>query len=389
MTAAITTVIPTFRRPDLLRRAITSVLTQSYPDLEVLVVDDASGDSTAAVVAAIAESDSRVRYVCQPTNLGMMPNQASAVKMVRTPFFTILNDDDFLTPGFFSRAMEAFDKFPSAALFIGRLLYWDMEVPERTHTHFTLGRSGFYPAPTAFLEVLRTSQNHTWTSIMFRREVVDALGGVDESVGYAADLEFELRMMAHFPVVVSHEPCAIYCMSPSSGSFQDWLTPYLPSMRSILAKFSADDAIEPEMRRRMVALLKKVFRETTVSGAARALTLNQIAPALLAADALERDLGAPVVARAVRLAARKGLSGRAFRTGLRGVKVARRQLRRDPMVEGHLQFVTAVLAQLDQAASQDGDVTAVKCNPAEQVLRPQWVANARNRTGWPSTAKER
>jgi GT2 family glycosyltransferase len=349
MTPAVTTVIPTYRRPDLLRRAIESVLAQSYRGLEVLVVDDASGDSTAEVVAAIAASDSRVRYVCQPRNLGMMPNQASAVEMVRTPFFTILNDDDLLAPEFFSHALEAFDQHPSARVFVGRLLYWDMEIPARTRTLYAFGRQGLYPAPTAFIEVLRNSQNHTWTSMMFRRDVLDALGGVDASIGYAADLEFQLRVMAHFPAVVSHEPCAIYCLSPSSGSFQDWLSPYLPSMRSMLAKFSADEAIEPAMRQQMLTLLERVFREKTLSGAARALSLNQIAAALRAADVLEQDLRAPVAARAVRAAARPGIGGRALRMGLRGIKIARRRLRRDPMVAGHLKFVAAVLKQFDGA----------------------------------------
>jgi GT2 family glycosyltransferase len=350
MTPTVTTVIPTYRRPDLLRRAIGSVLAQSYSELEVLVVDDASGDSTADVVASIAASDPRVRYVCQPRNLGMMPNQASAVEMVRTPFFTILNDDDLLAPGFFSRALEAFDQHPSAGVFVGRLLYWDIEIPARTRTLYALERAGLYPAPTAFIEVLRNSQNHTWTSMMFRREVVEALGGVDDSIGYAADLEFQLRVMAHFPAVVSHEPCAIYCLSQSSGSFQDWLTPFLPSMRSILAKFSADETIEPATRQEMLTLLERVFREKAFSGAARALSLNQTAPALRAADALEKDLRAPIAARAVRAAARSGIGGRAVRMGFRGIKIARRRLRRDPMVARHLQFVAAVLRQFDAAA---------------------------------------
>jgi GT2 family glycosyltransferase len=349
MTPAVTTVIPTYRRPHLLRRAIESVLAQSYRELEVLVVDDASGDSTAGVVAAVAAADQRVRYVCQPRNLGMMPNQASAVEMVRTPLFTILNDDDLLAPGFFTRAIEAFDQYPSAAVFIGRLLYWDMEVPARTRTLYALERSGFYPAPTALFEVLRNSQNHTWTSMMFRREVVDARGGVDASLGYAADLEFVIRVMAHFPAAVSHEPCAIYCMSPGSGSFHDWLTPYLPSMNSVLAKVSAYEAIEPATRQQIVALLKQVFRETAVSGAARALTLNQLAPALRAADVLERDLSAPLAARAVRIAARQGFGGQALRMALNGIKIVRRHLRRDPMVAGHLQFVASVLRQFDGA----------------------------------------
>lgn len=347
--ATVTTVIPTYRRPDLLRSAVTSVLAQSFRDLEVLVVDDASGDSTPAVVSELAGADPRVRYVCQPRNLGMMPNQASAVAMVCTPYFTILNDDDLLAPDFFGRAMESFKQHPSAAVFIGRLLYWDVETPDRTRTLCSFRRSGLYPPPTAAMELLRASQNHTWTSMMFRREVVDTLGGVDAAIGYAADLEFQLRVLAHYPAVVSHEPCAVYRLSASSGSFEDWLTPYLPSMRAIMTKIAADATIEPSTRRRIGQALAHEFRARTLSGAARALSLNELAPARRAADVLKGDLRAPIAARAIRIAARTGFEGRALRLGLRSIKVARRRVRRDPKVENYLEFVASILRRFDNA----------------------------------------
>lgn len=47
----ITTIIPTYRRPRLLRRAIRSVLNQTYPHFQVCVYDNASGDETATIVA--------------------------------------------------------------------------------------------------------------------------------------------------------------------------------------------------------------------------------------------------------------------------------------------------------------------------------------------------
>ena len=72
------TVIPSYRRPALLRRAILSVLNQQYPNLEVRVFDDASGDETAAIVSELASQDRRVKYDCQPVNVGMIPNIAAA-----------------------------------------------------------------------------------------------------------------------------------------------------------------------------------------------------------------------------------------------------------------------------------------------------------------------
>src|SRR5579875_1770387 len=68
--AVVTTVIPTFRRPHLLKRAIASALNQTYEAVAVEVFDNASGDETAAVVAEAASKDPRVRYSATPAISG-------------------------------------------------------------------------------------------------------------------------------------------------------------------------------------------------------------------------------------------------------------------------------------------------------------------------------
>lgn len=68
----ISCVIPSYKRSDTLRRAIDSVLAQTYTDLEVLVVDDnEQGDEYSKVLRGIVESynDQRVKLVCQPRHI--------------------------------------------------------------------------------------------------------------------------------------------------------------------------------------------------------------------------------------------------------------------------------------------------------------------------------
>jgi glycosyltransferase involved in cell wall biosynthesis len=72
-TPLITVIIPTYRRPKMLGRAIRSVLNQTFPDLQVCVYDNASGDETTQVVVEFAERDSRVRYHCHAANIGAIP----------------------------------------------------------------------------------------------------------------------------------------------------------------------------------------------------------------------------------------------------------------------------------------------------------------------------
>jgi len=117
--AQITTIIPTFMRPQLLGRAIRSVLGQSYPHFEVNVYDNASGDETPQVAAQFAERDSRVKYHCHPQNIGLVQNIAFGIERVATSFVNILSDDDIVLPGFFESAIRALEDHSEAAMYMG------------------------------------------------------------------------------------------------------------------------------------------------------------------------------------------------------------------------------------------------------------------------------
>ncbi len=99
-----TLAIPTYNRAALLERAIGCALNQTYFNLEVLVMDNASTDATPEVVARFGD---RVRYVRHARNLGATGNFLEAVRQARGEFFAFLQDDDLLFPEFVSRAVDA------------------------------------------------------------------------------------------------------------------------------------------------------------------------------------------------------------------------------------------------------------------------------------------
>ncbi len=121
-TAKITTVIPTYRRPEFLKKAIQSALDQTFPDLRVLVCDNASGDETKEVVASFAERDPRVSYFCQPNHVPILDNFEKGLSLVQTPLYSILCDDDFLFPWFYEIAITELNNNPKAMMFCGGTL---------------------------------------------------------------------------------------------------------------------------------------------------------------------------------------------------------------------------------------------------------------------------
>jgi hypothetical protein len=229
--ALITTVIPTFRRPLMLERAIESVLAQTFVDLQINVYDDASGDETAAVVQSISRRDPRVNYFCHPKRLGMMANFDFGVAKVSSPYFHIMSDDDLLLPDFFQTGIRELQRYPEAMLFIGRLVIAqpDGYVFRVTGSKWTM--EGLEFPPSTFVKL---AEGDTWTSMIFRRDVLDTVGTLDPEIGPAGDHDFELRVAALYPAVISRSLCAIFCIHPASSSVSRPLTHLLKGIPRIV-----------------------------------------------------------------------------------------------------------------------------------------------------------
>jgi glycosyltransferase involved in cell wall biosynthesis len=88
----VSVIIPTFNRAELVRRAVLSVLDQSYENLEVVVVDDASTDSTGEMIQKI--DDSRVKYLRLEINCGPAGARNAGVNLACGEFVTFLDSDD-------------------------------------------------------------------------------------------------------------------------------------------------------------------------------------------------------------------------------------------------------------------------------------------------------
>ena len=221
--ALVTTIIPTFRRPRMLAGAIESALGQTFEDLEVHVYDDASGDDTAAVVQSISRRDSRVHYFCHPNHLGMMANFDYAMAHVKSPYFQIMSDDDLLLPDFFRIGVGELERNLAAMLFIGRLI---IAQPDGYVFRVTgdMWKEGIEYPPDTFI---RVAGGDPWTSMIFRREVLARVGTLDPEVGPAGDHDFEMRVAALYPAIISNALCAIFCIHPASRSVGDPLTPLL------------------------------------------------------------------------------------------------------------------------------------------------------------------
>ncbi len=317
--ALVTTVIPTYRRPKLLRRAIRSVLRQTYPHFQVCVYDNASGDETAAVVQELAATDPRVRYHCHERNIGGMANYRYGFDHVTTPFFCTLGDDDALLPNFFEMALAGFDKFPEAAC----SACGSMVVDGRGRVLQVVSwPSGLYPPPQAMFAMLK--HWFAWQGYLFRQEAIQITGGLDEKVGGPADFDFLLRLAALRPFAAQACPAALVRHGDDSLSSIFRFSDYWPQTVRMIRKIEADERIPPAVRAELVRLLRdwqKFFLFRTIG--LRSILDECWEDVTACATALEKELGCR---RAGFLKTLGGLCRRfpAARYGLQLIRGARR-----------------------------------------------------------------
>ncbi|MFH1481533.1 MAG: glycosyltransferase family 2 protein [Pseudomonadota bacterium] len=87
-------IIPTRNRQHRLRKAIESVGGQSYKDLEIIVVDDASEDGTEGLVRAFIHADNRIHYIRNPAPLGESGARNVGIQSAKGDYMAFLDDDD-------------------------------------------------------------------------------------------------------------------------------------------------------------------------------------------------------------------------------------------------------------------------------------------------------
>jgi glycosyltransferase involved in cell wall biosynthesis len=100
-TPLVTILTPTYNRASYIAAAIESVLAQTYPNWELIVIDDASTDGTGAVVENFIEKEkaarggtSRISYIRQPKNVGIAKNRNTGLEKARGKYVAVLDSDD-------------------------------------------------------------------------------------------------------------------------------------------------------------------------------------------------------------------------------------------------------------------------------------------------------
>ena len=200
-------VIPCYNGGRFLREAIESVLCQTWPAAELVVVNDGSTDDTAAV----ARSYEQVRYIEQ-RNQGAPAARNTGIRSSTSEFLVFLDADDRLQPHALAAGVESLRANPEWAFVSGdvRVVAED-GAPRFVPTH--------RPRPgDPYIQLLRS--NYIWTPgvVMYRREILRAVNGFVTWAGASADYELNLRIARRFPIGRHRQIILDYRQHPFSMS---------------------------------------------------------------------------------------------------------------------------------------------------------------------------
>jgi glycosyltransferase involved in cell wall biosynthesis len=104
--------LPVFNLERTVARAIESVVSQTFTDLELVVSDNASTDGTAGICRAYAARDARIRYMRQPRTVPAYENFRLVFETTRAPYFMWLAGDDYVLPSLLAQAVAVLDTRP-------------------------------------------------------------------------------------------------------------------------------------------------------------------------------------------------------------------------------------------------------------------------------------
>jgi glycosyltransferase involved in cell wall biosynthesis len=169
------------------REAIESVLAQTFPDFELLLVDDASSDGTPE--AAEVYGDPRIRVLRNERNLGQVPSLNRGLREARGEYVARLDADDVCLPERLERQVVVLDADDSVAL-VGT---WLDVVDERGRLWGKL-RGHVRDFPEFVFAILADRYPWGHPSLMFRRDVVLELGGYDETLAPSEDKDLYRRL---------------------------------------------------------------------------------------------------------------------------------------------------------------------------------------------------
>ncbi len=201
----VTVITPAYNRADYLPETLDSVLSQAYPNLDYLVLDDGSTDNTCEV---LARYEGRLRWESH-ANMGEARTVNRGFAMAEGDLVAVVNSDDPVLPGWLAAMVETLQRHPAA---LGA--YPDWYKIDAQSQRF----GAVYQRDYDYATMLRECICLIGPGAVIRRSAIERYGGRNPDYRYVGDFDFWLRLGLHGDFVRVPQPLATHRVHPDSAT---------------------------------------------------------------------------------------------------------------------------------------------------------------------------
>jgi glycosyltransferase involved in cell wall biosynthesis len=214
MNPIVSVIIPTYNCAHLIKRAVESVLSQSFQDFELIIVDDGSKDNTMKIVKELISRDNRIEYIRLNKNSGGAAKpKNTGISNSKGKYIAILDSDDEWYPTKIEKQINIFKKRKSVNL--GFVSCFARHIYEED------GVSFLYKIPrhkNILRHILARDYMGSGSGMLYMREVFDKVGGFDENLQSGQDSEMRIRLSQYYDFDIVEEELFAYHLRKESIS---------------------------------------------------------------------------------------------------------------------------------------------------------------------------
>lgn len=180
----ITIVLPTYNGIQYIKSSVASILSQTYTNIELIIVDDCSTDGTSDIVDELAQNDERIQVIHNETNKKLPCSLNIGFENARGDYFTWTSDDNLYKRNALEVMLTCLKKNPKTDI-----VYAMYE---------TIDCEGKLVIENANWEKISAIQNWVGACFLYKRKVHEKLQGYDENLFLVEDFDFWLRATRYF-----------------------------------------------------------------------------------------------------------------------------------------------------------------------------------------------
>lgn len=201
-------IVPLYNKAPYVKKALESIVAQTFADWECIIVDDGSTDNSAdiaqSIIASLSETDHFIIRILRQPNSGVAAARNNGVKASRGEFVCFLDADDWWEPTWLEEMDRLIKEYPDAGLYATNYIYYK---PGKTHVAQNLER-GYIDYPK---EYLHSEAMPVWTgAACMPRRVFDEMGGFPIGVKLGEDFLLWAKVALHYKVAFCENPIAYY-----------------------------------------------------------------------------------------------------------------------------------------------------------------------------------